>query len=161
MICPFCQNTSVKVIDSRDVHEGRAIRRRRECEKCGRRFTTYEEVEVLKITVVKRSGEEQEYDREKIRKGLEKAFEKRPVTLEQIEKFLGDIEYGIHSRHNEIIKSRDIGKLILKKLRDIDDVAYMRFASVYKSFKSVGNFRKELDKLEEEKKIGLRKEKTV
>lgn len=161
MICPFCQSEYIKVVDSRDVHDGRAIRRRRECEKCQRRFTTYEEVETLKMTVIKRSGEEQEYDREKIRKGLEKAFEKRPITPEQIEKLLGDIEYGIHSKHSEVIRSRDIGKLILKKLRAVDEVAYMRFVSVYKSFRNVGNFRKELDKLEEGKKADIKKEKNV
>jgi len=147
MLCPFCQNENVKVIDSRDVHDGRAIRRRRECEQCGRRFTTYEEVETLRIQVIKRDGRIQDYEREKIRNGLEKACEKRPITPEQIEKIMTDIEYGIHSKHKDSIKSRDIGKIILKRLRELDDVAYVRFASVYKSFGSAHSFQKELDNL--------------
>lgn len=152
MICPFCQNQNVRVIDSRDVHDGRAIRRRRQCEKCDRRFTTYEEVEELKITVVKRDGTTQEYDRKKIRKGIERACEKRPINNDHIEKIMSDIEYTIHSKRKDAIKSRDIGKMILKKLRDLDDVAYVRFASVYKSFGSVDSFRKELDRISHEGK---------
>ncbi len=152
MICPFCQNQNVRVIDSRDVHDGRAIRRRRQCEKCDRRFTTYEEVEELKIAVIKRDGVTQEYDREKIRKGIEKACEKRPINSDQIEKIMSDIEYTIHSKRKDAIKSRDIGKMVLKKLRDLDDVAYVRFASVYKSFGSVDSFRKELDRISDEGK---------
>ncbi len=148
MLCPYCQHSEVRVVDSRDVHDGRAIRRRRECEKCHRRFTTYEEVEALRVRVIKRSGMQEEYDREKIRKGLEKACEKRPVSMEQVEKLLSDIEYSIHSRHTEEIKSRDIGRMVLTKLRDIDDVAYVRFASVYKSFGSIKSFQKELDSLD-------------
>ncbi len=152
MICPFCQNQNVRVIDSRDVHDGRAIRRRRQCEKCDRRFTTYEEVEELKIIVIKRDGVMQEYDREKIRRGIEKACEKRPINSDQIEKLMSDIEYVIHSKRKDAIKSRDIGKMVLKKLRDLDDVAYVRFASVYKSFGSVDSFRKELDRISDEGK---------
>lgn len=151
MLCPFCQNEQVKVIDSRDVHDGRAIRRRRECEKCTRRFTTYEEVEALRIRVIKRDEKEEEYDREKIRRGVDRACEKRPVSTEQIERLLSDIEYSIHSRHKEVITSRDIGRMVLKKLQDIDDVAYVRFASVYKSFGSLKSFRKELDRIDEKK----------
>ncbi|NCU42196.1 MAG: transcriptional repressor NrdR [Candidatus Moranbacteria bacterium] len=152
MICPFCQNQNVRVIDSRDVHDGRAIRRRRQCEKCDRRFTTYEEVEELKIIVIKRDGVMQEYDRKKIRRGIEKACEKRPINNDQIEKLMSDIEYTIHSKRKDAIKSRDIGKMVLKKLRDLDDVAYVRFASVYKSFGSVDSFRKELDRISDEGK---------
>ncbi|NCU41834.1 MAG: transcriptional repressor NrdR [Candidatus Moranbacteria bacterium] len=152
MICPFCQNKNVRVIDSRDVHDGRAIRRRRQCEKCDRRFTTYEEVEELKITVIKRDGATQEYNREKIKKGIERACEKRPINNDQIEKIMSDIEYSIHAKRKDDIRSRDIGKMILKKLRDLDDVAYVRFASVYKSFGSVDSFRKELDRISNEGK---------
>lgn len=146
MFCPFCQNESIKVVDSRDVHEGRAIRRRRECLKCSRRFTTYEEIEVLRIVVEKRDGQREEYDREKIKRGIDRACEKRPISAEQIERMLADVEFCIHSKKRETVKSREIGKMILEKLREIDEVAYMRFASVYKSFGSARRFQEEAGK---------------
>lgn len=151
MICPFCGHEDTKVVDSRDTNDGRAIRRRRECEKCQSRFSTYEEMEIMKLTVLKRDGVRQEYDRKKIEVGLRKALEKRPVGEEKIQKALADIEYEIQSKESGEIKSKDIGKIVLDKLKEIDEVAYLRFASVYKSFKSVENFKKEMESLELEK----------
>jgi len=148
MICPFCGHSETKVIDSRDTNDGKAIRRRRECEKCQARFSTYEEMEIMKMTVVKKDGRKQDYDRAKIETGIKKALEKRPVKNEDIEKLLGDIEYEIHSKEACEITSKEIGKIVLEKLKEIDDVAYLRFASVYKSFGSAESFKKEAEKLE-------------
>jgi transcriptional repressor NrdR len=147
MICPFCGHSETKVIDSRDTNDGKAIRRRRECEKCKARFSTYEEVEILRLTVVKKDGRKEEYDRNKIESGIQKAIEKRPVSAEDVEKIMADIEYEIRSREACEIASKEIGKIVLDKLKDVDDVAYMRFASVYKSFKSADSFKKEAEKL--------------
>lgn len=148
MVCPFCGHGDTKVVDSRDTNDGRAIRRRRECEKCQARFSTYEEMEIMKLTVLKRDGSKQEYDRSKIEIGIRKALEKRPVSEEKISKSIGDIEYEIQSRESGEITSKEIGKIILEKLKDLDDVGYLRFASVYKSFKNADSFRKEMDKME-------------
>ena len=152
MICPFCGHSETKVIDSRDTQDGKAIRRRRECEKCGSRFSTYEEMEIMKLTVVKKDGRREDYDRAKIEAGIRKAIEKRPVSDEEMEKMVSEIEYRINSREsgareNCEITAKEIGKIVLEKLKDVDDVAYMRFASVYKSFKSAESFRKEAEKL--------------
>ncbi|MEI7890653.1 MAG: transcriptional regulator NrdR [bacterium] len=147
MICPFCAHSETKVVDSRDTNEGRAIRRRRECEKCQSRFSTYEEMEIMKLSVIKRDGSKQEYDRKKIEVGLHKALEKRPVSEEKISKAIGDIEYEIQARESNEITSKEIGKMILDKLKELDDVAYLRFASVYKSFKTAESFRREVEKM--------------
>ena len=156
MICPFCGNSDTKVIDSRDTNDGKAIRRRRECEKCQARFSTYEEMEIMRLSVIKRDGNKQEYDRTKIEIGIRKALEKRPVGEEKVSKILGDIEFEINSRSsgkndpncfNEI-SSKDIGKIVLEKMKEIDDVAYLRFASVYKDFKNAESFKKEMEKME-------------
>lgn len=151
MVCPFCGHDDTKVIDSRDTNDGRAIRRRRECEKCQSRFSTYEEMEIMKLTVLKRNGIKQEYDKKKIIMGLRKALEKRPVSEEKIQKAIVDIEYEIQARESSEISSKDIGKMVLEKLKELDEVAYIRFASVYKSFKSVESFKKEMESLELEK----------
>ena len=148
MICPYCTGTETKVVDSRDTNDGKAIRRRRECEKCQARFSTYEEIEIMRLTVIKRDGSRQEYDRHKIEIGLRKALEKRPVSEDKINKAIGDIEYEIQAKEGSEISSKEIGKMILEKLKEIDDVAYLRFASVYKSFKSAESFRKEMEKME-------------
>lgn len=148
MICPYCTNSETKVVDSRDTNDGRAIRRRRECEKCQARFSTYEEMEIMRLSVIKRDGSRQEYDRKKIEIGFHKALEKRPVSEEKINKAIGDIEYELQAREGSEISSKEIGKLILEKLKEMDDVAYLRFASVYKSFKSADSFRKEMEKME-------------
>ncbi len=148
MVCPFCGNGESRVVDSRDTNDGKAIRRRRECEKCQARFSTYEEMEIMRLTVIKRDGSRQEYDRRKIEIGLHKALEKRPVSEDKISKAIGDIEYNIQARESSEITSKEIGKFILEKLKELDDVAYLRFASVYKSFKSADSFRREMEKME-------------
>ena len=148
MICPYCGHSETKVVDSRDTNDAKAIRRRRECEKCQARFSTYEEMEIMRLTVIKRDGTRQEYERRKIEVGLHKALEKRPVSEEKINKAIGDIEYDIQARESNEITSKEIGKLILEKLKELDDVAYLRFASVYKSFKNADSFRKEMEKME-------------
>ncbi len=152
MFCPFCGYNETRVIDSRDTQDGKAVRRRRECEKCQARFSTYEEMEIMKLTVIKKDGRREDYDRSKIEVGIRKAIEKRPVTEEQLERMINEIEYKInsresHARENCEITSKEIGKIVLDKLKEIDDVAYMRFASVYKSFKNAESFKKEAEKL--------------
>ncbi len=158
MNCPYCNNPETKVVDSRDTNDKKAIRRRRECEKCHSRFSTYEEVEIMRLTVIKKSGKKEEYSRKKIETGLKKALEKRPVNKEKINGILGDIEYEIQSREAACnvagadagsceITSKEIGKIALEKLKEIDDVAYLRFASVYKEFGSAESFKKEADKI--------------
>ena len=147
MVCPYCNHSETKVIDSRDTNDGKAIRRRRECEKCQARFSTYEEVEIMRLSVLKKDGRKEEYDKKKIDSGIRKSLEKRPVSEERINKIIGDIEYEIQSKENNEITSKEIGKIVLEKLKETDDVAYLRFASVYKSFGSAESFKKEADKI--------------
>lgn len=147
MLCPYCNFTETRVVDSRETQEGRAIRRRRECEKCLARFSTYEEIEIFRLLVVKKDGHKEEYDKTKIEKGLRRAFEKRPLAEEKIEKILGEIEYALHEKQTSEIPSREIGALIMEKLKETDEVAYIRFASVYKSFGSARSFLRALEKL--------------
>lgn len=148
MNCPFCNNTETKVVDSRETNEGKITRRRRECEKCNTRFSTYEEVELLRLSVVKKNGEKVDYDKNKIETGIRRALVKRPISEEKIAKLLGDIEYGIRALEKAEVTTREIGKIVLKKLKELDEVAYVRFASVYKSFGSIESFKKELDMLD-------------
>ncbi len=145
MICPFCNYSDTKVVDSRDTNDGKITRRRRECLKCNARFSTYEEVELLRLSVIKRNRNKVDYDKKKIEIGIKKALEKRPVSSEKIAKLIGDIEYTIQTTEKSEITTKEIGKIILKKLRKLDEVAYVRFASVYKSFGSIESFKKELD----------------
>ena len=145
MNCPFCNNADTKVVDSRETSDGKVTRRRRECEKCQTRFSTYEEVELLRLTVVKKDGRKVDYDKHKIENGIRKAMEKRPIKEDGITKLMGDIEYCLRSLDKAEITTREIGRLVLKKLRELDEVAYVRFASVYKSFGSNESFKKELD----------------
>ncbi len=147
MRCPFCRHEETKVVDSRETKDGETIRRRRECASCVARFSTYESVEVFRLSVIKRDGRKEEYNREKIRNGLLRAFEKRPMSEEKLEKVLGNIEYELSIKKLDEIASKDIGKLVMEKLRAIDDVAYIRFASVCKSFGSIKSFEKEFEKL--------------
>lgn len=147
MFCPFCAHSETKVVDSRDTNDGKAVRRRRECEKCQARFSTYEEMEILRLTVVKKDGTKQDYNRQKIEIGIHKALEKRPVGEEKIQKMIGDIEFEIHAKGEVEITSKEIGRIVLEKLKEVDDVAYLRFASVYKSFKTAESFKKEADKI--------------
>jgi transcriptional repressor NrdR len=144
MKCPFCAHIDDKVIDSRASSEGSAVRRRRECLKCGQRFTTYEVVEEMPLLVVKKDGRRESYDRRKIASGIQKACEKRPVPSEKIEELVAGIEREIHKRFEREVHSRDIGELIMDRLVSIDEVAYVRFASVYRQFKDVNQFMAEL-----------------
>ena len=147
MLCPFCSHKETKVIDSRESGDGKVIRRRRECLQCQKRFSTYEQLELLNFTVIKKNGNKEEYKREKLESGIRKALEKRPIEDKKIEESVDEIEYNLHLKGNSEILSKDIGKLVLDKLRELDDVAYLRFASVYKGFGSADSFKKEAEKL--------------
>lgn len=152
MKCPFCECSDTRVIDSRHTEEGHAIRRRRECEKCGKRFTTYEKVEEVILVVIKKNGSRESFDRNKIMNGIIKACEKRPVPLSAIEKVVDDIERGINNMMEKEIQSSFIGELIMDKLKKLDEVAYVRFASVYRQFTDVDTFVAEVKSLKDGKK---------
>ncbi len=147
MRCPFCDNQETKVIDSRPTEDGHAIRRRRECERCSRRFTTYEKVEEVILMVVKKDGSREAFDRRKIMNGIIKACEKRPVTVATIENMVDQIERGLNNMMEKEIDSSFIGELIMDQLKDVDQVAYVRFASVYRQFTDVNTFVAEIEKL--------------
>jgi len=147
MKCPACHYDDTKVTDSRLVNEGMAIRRRRKCLKCGFRFSTYEEVEILNLTVIKRDGRTEPYNKEKMEAGLRKSFEKRPITQDEFKKLVNHIERDIQLEGKNEIKAKRIGEIIMKHLRRVDDVAYIRFASVYRSFKDAKTFQRELKKI--------------
>lgn len=148
MKCPFCGCIDTKVTDSRATNEGAIIRRRRECLKCKFRFSTHEELELLKLTVLKKSGQRQPYDRDKIITGLKQACEKRTISENDILRLVNYVEQDILSLEKEEIESKDIGNLVIGYLKQIDEVAYLRFASVYKNFKNAYHFERELKKLE-------------
>lgn len=147
MRCPFCDNQETKVIDSRPTEDGHAIRRRRECERCSRRFTTYEKVEEVILMVVKKDGSREAFDRRKIMNGIIKACEKRPVTVATMENMVDQIERGLNNMMEKEIESSFIGELIMDQLKDVDQVAYVRFASVYRQFTDVNTFIREIEKL--------------
>jgi transcriptional repressor NrdR len=147
MRCPRCNETGTRVIDSRDLEAGSTIRRRRECETCAYRFTTYERPEGARLTVLKRDGSRQEFDRNKVQAGLLKALEKRPVTLERVEQAVDDIEGTVRARGEAEISSKEIGRLATEALRDIDQLAYIRFASVYHSYEDIDTLKREVDRL--------------
>ena len=147
MKCPYCDNPDTKVIDSRPTEEGRAIRRRRGCDKCGRRFTTYEKVEETILMVVKKDGRREAFDRNKILNGIIKACEKRPVSMAQMEEVVDDIEKTINNTMEKEVESYDIGEMIMSRLKELDEVAYVRFASVYRQFTDVNTFIQEIEKL--------------
>jgi transcriptional repressor NrdR len=147
MRCPRCNETGTRVIDSRDLEGGSTIRRRRECETCAYRFTTYERPEGARLTVLKRDGARQEFDRNKLQAGLLKALEKRPVTLERVEQAVEDIESTVRARGEPEISSKEIGRLATEALRDIDQLAYIRFASVYHSYEDIDTLKREVDRL--------------
>ena len=147
MRCPFCDNEDTKVIDSRPIDDGKAIRRRRECEKCVKRFTTYEKVETTIIMIIKKDGSRQAFDRDKLMNGIIKACEKRPVALADIERVVDSIERGLNNMMEKEVKSAFLGELVMEQLKDLDEVAYVRFASVYRSFKDVNTFIKEIEAL--------------
>ena len=145
--CPFCSYEESKVIDSRPADDGERIRRRRECIKCGKRFTTYEIIESVPIIVVKKDKSRQVFDRQKLFNGMIKACEKRPVTTEDIDRAVNDIELQLQNTLDREVTSIQIGELAMEKLKDIDDVAYVRFASVYRQFRDINTFMQELNKL--------------
>jgi len=147
MKCSSCGYKSTKVLDSRPIEEGSSIRRRRECEQCGFRFTTFERVEALPLIVIKKDGVRQEYSREKLMRGLIRACEKRPVSLEQIENIALNVEKEIRNIGASEIESKDIGAIVMDLLAEVDDVAYVRFASVYRQFKDITVFLDELKDL--------------
>ena len=147
MRCPFCAHGESKVVDSRPTDEGISIRRRRECLSCGQRFTTYETIESVPLIVVKKDGSRQSFDRNKVLHGLVKACEKRPVPMARLEAAVNDIEQQLQNSLHREIKSQYIGELVMEKLKEVDEVAYVRFASVYRQFKDIETFRNELNKL--------------
>jgi transcriptional repressor NrdR len=152
MKCPVCHYQDTKVIDSRVASDGSSIRRRRECLKCGFRFSTYEEIEILDLTVVKRDGHKENYDKDKVIKGLRKALEKRPITEEKFKQLVNSVERDIQALRKNEVTSNQVGQILMKHLRKVDQVAYIRFASVYESFKDVQTFQRELNKLLDKKK---------
>ncbi|MFS0673039.1 transcriptional regulator NrdR [Ornithinibacillus sp. 179-J 7C1 HS] len=147
MRCSNCQNKNTKVLDSRPIEEGRSIRRRRECEKCGYRFTTFERIEEVPLIVVKKDGTRQEFSREKLVRGLIKACEKRPVSIEKIESIAFDVEKELRNTGASEIDSEEVGEMVMERLSGVDDVAYVRFASVYRQFKDINVFLDELKDL--------------
>ena len=148
MFCPFCSHSETKVIDSRLVSEGNQVRRRRECQECGERFTTYESAELALPRVIKSNGARQPFDEDKLRSGLLRALEKRPVGLEQMEAILDRIKHRLRATGEREVHTREVGELVMEELRELDDVAYVRFASVYRSFQDVNEFQKEIEAMD-------------
>ncbi len=147
MNCPFCSFEESKVIDSRPTDEGQRIRRRRECLQCGKRFTTYEIIESLPIIVIKKDKSRETFNRNKIMNGLLRACEKRPVSIDMLDRIIDEIEVIIQNSLDREVSSEKIGELVMEKLKGIDEVAYVRFASVYRQFKDINTFMSELNKL--------------
>lgn len=147
MRCSNCSNKNTKVLDSRPIEEGAAIRRRRECEKCGFRFTTFERIEEVPLIVVKKDGMRQEFSREKLTRGLIRACEKRPVTVDTIESIALDVEKKLRNEGNAEVSSTIIGEMVMERLAQVDEVSYVRFASVYRQFKDISVFLDELKEI--------------
>ncbi len=147
MKCPFCSYQESKVVDSRPTDEGTVIRRRRECISCGKRFTTYEKIEHMPIFVIKKDGRREVFDSGKIMGGVLKACEKRPVSITDIENLVADVEKTIYNSLEKEITSENIGEMVMERLKELDEVAYVRFASVYRQFKDINTFMEELKKL--------------
>lgn len=145
MRCPYCKEDQDRVIDTRPSEDGHVTRRRRECMACGKRYTTHERLEELPLRVVKKNGQRVPFDRERIKSGVLKAVEKRPVSMQQIQEFVDAVESEVLERANREIQSQEIGEMMMRHLRDLDDVAYVRFASVYRNFTEVGEFVKEVE----------------
>lgn len=152
MRCPFCGYSESKVIDSRPAEEGATIRRRRECLACQKRFTTYEIMERLPLVVVKRDGSRQTFDKIKVMNGMLRACEKRPVSLQSLEKIADEVEQELQNSLEREVNTTEIGEMVMERLREVDEVAYVRFASVYRQFKDVKTFFDELTKLIDDKK---------
>ncbi|SDY44559.1 transcriptional repressor NrdR [Proteiniborus ethanoligenes] len=151
MKCPYCDYYESKVIDSRPTDEGQAIRRRRECIKCSKRFTTYEKIEDIPLVVIKKDGNRQAYNRNKLLNGIIRACEKRPVSMKRIEEIVDEIEKNLFNSMEREITTQLIGEMVMNKLKNTDEVAYVRFASVYRQFKDINTFMDELKKLLDEK----------
>lgn len=147
MKCPFCGSDNTRVIDSRPADDNASIRRRRQCDECGKRFTTYEKVETIPLIIIKKDNNREQYDRKKIEAGILRACHKRPVSAEQISRLVDEVETELFSREEKEIPSSDIGELVMDKIKDVDAVAYVRFASVYREFKDVETFMNELKKV--------------
>jgi len=147
VICPFCAHDVTKVVDKREGPDGKTTRRRRECQKCGRRFTTFERVVTLDLLVAKKDGRREIFDRAKLRSGIIKSCEKRPVSAEDIEKIIDEIEAELRKNGQQEVSSKKIGELVTRKLKKLDEIAYIRFASVYRQFADLSDFEKELSKL--------------
>ena len=151
MKCPFCNFADTKVIDSRAQDDNSVIRRRRVCEKCGKRFTTYEREDMIPITVIKRDGTREIFDKAKLQNGIMKSCNKRPVTAQQIQKLVDDIENTLAGSGEREVESKQLGNMVIERLKDLDEVAYVRFASVYRQFKDINSFIDELEKMLHEK----------
>ena len=147
MKCPFCNQENTRVIDSRPVPDNNSIRRRRQCDECGKRFTTYEKIETIPLTVIKKDQSREQYERRKIQDGITSACYKRPVSVEKIESIMDEIETEVFNREEKEVPSSLIGEIVMDKLKDLDAVAYVRFASVYREFKDVDTFMDELKKI--------------
>ena len=147
MKCPYCKYTESKVIDSRPTVDGESIRRRRICQQCGKRFTTYETIESRSLMVIKKDGSRQQYDREKLMRGILKACQKRPVTKAQMDDLLSNIKKELYDQQEDEVSSMTIGEMVVERLIDIDEVAYIRFASVYRDFDDVDSFMAELKRI--------------
>ncbi|MDO5061821.1 MAG: transcriptional regulator NrdR [Peptostreptococcaceae bacterium] len=152
MKCQYCGSTDSKVIDSRQAEEGNSIRRRRECESCGKRFTTYERIEQMSIMVIKKDRSREHFDREKVLKGILKSCEKRQITLDQMEELVDSIERDLLNTMKREVSSIEIGEMVMSRLKDLDEVSYVRFASVYREFKDIDSFMEELKAMMSEKK---------
>lgn len=151
MRCPFCNNQDTKVIDSRAQDENTVIRRRRVCEECTKRFTTYERVDLIPITIIKKDGSREIFDKNKLLGGIMKACNKRQVPMEKIENLVQDVEHTLIGKGEREIDSNMLGTLIMERLKDVDEIAYVRFASVYRQFKDIDDFKNELEKMTVEK----------
>ena len=158
MKCLYCDCTESKVIDSRSAEDGRTIRRRRECVACGRRFTTYETIEVTPVLVVKNNGQRQSFNAEKVRNGIIKACEKRPVSIAEIDAVVSDISKQVYNSMESEITSKEIGEMVMERLKKLDEVAYVRYASVYRSFKDLSSFMSELKKIMKSAKEDAKKD---
>ncbi len=161
MRCPSCGYKDTSVVDSRLNSDGDSIRRRRKCPKCEERFTTYEYIDLVPLMVVKRDGRRQNFDRSRILNGIMKACEKRPVSVERIEAVVDSIEHEIRKRFDQEVDSKEIGELIMKRLSSLDEVAYVRFASVYRQFRDVNQFMNELQMILGKNKLKIKKKKKV
>lgn len=151
MKCPFCGKENTRVIDSRPADEGCSIRRRRQCDECGKRFTTYEKVEAIPLVVIKKDNNREPYDRAKIEAGIFRSCHKRPISVDQINALVDEVETAVFNMEEKEIQSSRIGEIVMDKLRDLDPVAYVRFASVYREFKDVNTFMSEIKKILDKK----------